>query len=136
MKSPFDGEISAYFKTNAPQDVRQALKGATKGVMLDPAFTHRNRLQKKPYQTQYDALQIELAKFQNWVNRLCGVQKRQGRKTHTHKPEGVGAPRPVLCAGEDEAPGVGGKRAEHRPRAAVLQRLGPGEWSGQVIQPK
>ena len=67
MKSPFDGEISAYFKTNAPQDVRQAIKGATKGVMLDPAFPHRNRLQKKPYQTHYDALQIELAKFQNWV---------------------------------------------------------------------
>ena len=67
MKSPFDGEISAYFKTNAPQDVRQAIKGATKGVMLDPAFPHRNRLKKKPYQTHYDALQIELAKFQSWV---------------------------------------------------------------------
>jgi hypothetical protein len=51
MKSPFDGEISAYFKTNAPQDVLQAIKGATKGVMLDPAFPHRNRLQKKPYQS-------------------------------------------------------------------------------------
>ena len=67
MKSPFDGEISAYFKTNAPEDVRQAIKGATKGVMLDPAFPHRNRLKKKPYQTHYDALQIELAKFQSWV---------------------------------------------------------------------
>src|SRR5210317_1697748 len=67
MKSPFDCEISAYFKSNAPQDVRQAIKGATKGVMLDPAFPHRNRLKKKPYQTHYDALQIELAKFQSWV---------------------------------------------------------------------
>ena len=67
MKSPFDGEISAYFNTNAPQDVRQAIKGATKGVMLKPAFPHRNRLKKKPYQTHYDALQIELAKFQSWV---------------------------------------------------------------------
>jgi polyphosphate kinase 2 (PPK2 family) len=67
MKSPFDGEISAYFKSNAPEDVRQAIKGATKGVMLDPAFPHRNRLKKKPYQTNYDALQIELAKFQSWV---------------------------------------------------------------------
>ena len=67
MKSPFDGEISAYFKTNAPQDVRQAIKGATKGVMLDPAFPHRNRFQKKPYQTHCDAMQIELAKFQNCV---------------------------------------------------------------------
>ena len=67
MKSPFDGEISAYFNTNAPEDVRQAVKGATKGVMLDPTFPHRNRLKKKPYQTHYDALQIELAKFQSWV---------------------------------------------------------------------
>jgi polyphosphate kinase 2 len=67
MKSPFDGEISAYFKTNAPEHVRQAIKGAPKGVMLDPAFPHRNQLKKKPYQTHYDALQIELAKFQSWV---------------------------------------------------------------------
>ena len=67
MKSPFDGEISAYFKTNAPEHVRKAIKGALTGVMLDPAFPHRNRLKKKPYQTHYDALQIELAKFQSWV---------------------------------------------------------------------
>lgn len=46
MKSPFDGEISAYFKSNASEDVRQAIKGATKGVMLDPAFPYRNRLKK------------------------------------------------------------------------------------------
>ena len=35
--------------------------------MLDSAFPHRNRLKKKPDQTYYDALQIELAKFQSWV---------------------------------------------------------------------
>ena len=46
MKSPFDGEISPYFNTHAPQDVRQAIKGTTKGVVLDPAFPHRNRLKK------------------------------------------------------------------------------------------
>ena len=67
MKSPFDGEISAYFKANAPEHVRKAIKGAPTGVMLDPAFPHRNRLKKKPYQTHYDALQIELKKFQSWV---------------------------------------------------------------------
>jgi len=67
MKSPFDGEISAYFKTNAPEHVRKAIKGAPTGVILDPAFPHRNRLKKKPYQTHYDALQIELTKFQSWV---------------------------------------------------------------------
>ena len=67
MKSPIDGEISAYFKTNAPKHVRKAIKGAPTGVMPDPAFPHRNRLKKKPYQTHYDALQIELKKFQSWV---------------------------------------------------------------------
>ena len=66
MRSPFDGEISAYFNTHAPQGVRQAIKGTTKGVVLDPAFPHRNRL-KKILPTHYDALQIELAKFQSWV---------------------------------------------------------------------
>ena len=67
MKSPIDGEISAYFKTNAPKHVRKAIKGAPTGVMLDSAFPHRNRLKKKPYQTHYDALQIKLTKFQSWV---------------------------------------------------------------------
>ena len=67
MKSPFDGEISAYFESYAPEDVRQAIKGATKGFMLKPAFPHRNRLKTKPYQTHYDALQIEFTKFQSWV---------------------------------------------------------------------
>ena len=64
MKSPFDSEISGYFKTDAPEHVRQAIKGAAKGIMLDPAFPHRNRLRKKSYQTHYDVLQIELAEFQ------------------------------------------------------------------------
>ena len=65
MKSPFDGEISAYFKSNAPEDVRQAIKGATKGVMLDPAFPHRNRLKKntKPTMMPYKS---------NWPNSKAG----------------------------------------------------------------
>lgn len=67
MKSPFDGEITAYYKTKAPKQVRNAIERATKGEMLDPHFPHSERLNKKTYETQYDALQIELAKFQNWV---------------------------------------------------------------------
>lgn len=67
MKSPFDGEITAYYKTKAPKQVRNAIEQATKGEMLDPHFPHSERLNKKTYETQYDALQIELAKFQNWV---------------------------------------------------------------------
>ena len=47
MKSPFDGEISAYYNTKAPSDVRHAIDGATKGVMFDPAFPHQTRLKKK-----------------------------------------------------------------------------------------
>ena len=69
MKSPFDGEFSAYYNTKAPSDVRHAIDGATKGVMLDPAFPHQNRLKKKHNQTHFDALQIELAKFQSWVKK-------------------------------------------------------------------
>lgn len=67
MKSPFDGEITAYYKTKAPKQVRNAIEHATKGEMLDPHFPHSELLNKKTYETQYDALQIELAKFQNWV---------------------------------------------------------------------
>lgn len=67
MKSPFDGEITAYYKTKAPKQVRNVIEHATKGEMLDPHFPHSELLNKKTYETQYDALQIELAKFQNWV---------------------------------------------------------------------
>ena len=69
MKSPFDGEISAYYNTKAPSDVRHAIDGATQGVMLDPALPHQNRLKKKHYQTHFNALQIKLAKFQSWIKK-------------------------------------------------------------------
>ena len=38
MKSPFDGEISAYFKTNAPEHVRKAIKGAPQVSCWTPHF--------------------------------------------------------------------------------------------------
>jgi len=67
MQSQYQGEISAYFNTKAPADVRHAIENATKDVMLDPNFPHAKRLKRKHYEDHYDALQIELAKFQSWV---------------------------------------------------------------------
>jgi len=40
MQSPFDGEISAHFKTKAPDTARQTIDGETKGVAPAVDYCH------------------------------------------------------------------------------------------------
>lgn len=67
MALPFDGAISAFFTDDAPDTIRNAIKRAEKNDILDPAFPHRKRLGRKPYEKHYAALQIELVKMQAWA---------------------------------------------------------------------
>jgi polyphosphate kinase 2 len=67
MQLPFDGAITAYFKNDAPEEVRAALKDAKKGDILSPDFPHATRKGRKSYQRELAALQIELVKLQSWV---------------------------------------------------------------------
>lgn len=64
MQLPFDGAISAFYKNTAPQDIRDAIKTANKGEILDSSFPFRERLSRKTYEKDMAALQIELAKMQ------------------------------------------------------------------------
>lgn len=67
MALPFDGAISAFCKTNAPDDIRAAIKNAQKGQILDPSYPYDVRLARKVYEKDIAALQIELVKLQAWV---------------------------------------------------------------------
>ncbi|WP_299675088.1 polyphosphate kinase 2 [uncultured Roseobacter sp.] len=67
MNLPFDGAISSFFETDAPQPIRDAIQGAEKGDVLSPSYPHADRLARKPYETALEALQIELVKMQAWV---------------------------------------------------------------------
>ena len=67
MQLPFDGAISTYHQTLAPQEVREAIAAAGKKDILDPGYPHTKRLNRKTYEADYAALQIELVKLQAWA---------------------------------------------------------------------
>ena len=67
MELPFDGAISAFFQNDAPETVRNAIKRGEKGDILNPSYPHSERLARKVYERQLDALQIELVKMQAWL---------------------------------------------------------------------
>ena len=67
MALPFDGAISTFFETEAPEAIRNAITRADKGDILDPSYPHSERLARKPYDKDLAALQIELVKLQAWA---------------------------------------------------------------------
>ena len=71
MELPFDGAISAYFKQEAPEDIRNAIKRSDKDDILSRTYPHSERMARKVYERQLEALQIELVKMLSWA-RLSG----------------------------------------------------------------
>jgi polyphosphate kinase 2 len=67
MDLPFDGAISTFFKDTAPDEIRAAIRRAEKGDILSSAYPHSDRLNRKSYEKDMAALQIELVRFQHWV---------------------------------------------------------------------
>jgi polyphosphate kinase 2 len=67
MDLPFDGAISAYYKNDAPEPVRQAIRLADKEDILADSYPHSSRMGRKQYDREMEALQIELVKLQSWV---------------------------------------------------------------------
>ena len=69
MQLPFDGAITAFYETGAPKNIRNAIKRADKGDILDSGYPHSERLPRKHYEKELEALQIELVKLQAWAKR-------------------------------------------------------------------
>ncbi|WP_238365289.1 polyphosphate kinase 2 [Mesobacterium pallidum] len=67
MNLPFDGAISAYFETEAPEEIRTAIEEGSKKDILDPGYPYDAWMGKDDYEDQMDALQRELVKVQHWV---------------------------------------------------------------------
>lgn len=67
MELPFDGAISAYFKNDAPSNVRNAIKRGDKGEILSSSYPHTDRMPRKAYEQDLRHLQTELVKLQAWV---------------------------------------------------------------------
>ena len=67
MTLPFDGAITDYFEHAAPKVIRNAIRQAEKSDIIDPGFPHAERLARKIYDSDLQALQIELVKMQHWA---------------------------------------------------------------------
>lgn len=63
------GEITDYFEKRAPKSVRKAIENAEKGRFLDDNYPYKKRMKRSDYEEEIAALQIELVKFQAWVNK-------------------------------------------------------------------
>jgi len=62
---PFGGEISRFFREDAPHDIRKAIeKAGTDGILLQD-FPYAERWHQRDYERELHALQIELVKLQS-----------------------------------------------------------------------
>ncbi|OSP55546.1 polyphosphate kinase 2 [Pseudoruegeria sp. SK021] len=104
---PFGGAITEFYKTEAPDRIRKAVKKSDGKTILTDGYPYDRRMDADEYEDTLYALQIELAKFQTWV--------------HTS-----GAKVVVLFEGRDAA-GKGGTikrfRENMNPRVAKLVAL-------------
>ena len=75
MQKPFDGAITAFFDNAAPEHVKTAIETAKRKDIVDPNYPYDSAMGKGEYQEHLDLLQLELAKFHNWVRttgrRVC-----------------------------------------------------------------
>ncbi len=61
---PFNGAISAFAATGAPEKIRRALAEASEDEILWKGYPYREEMKKKAYTEHMDALQIQMARLQ------------------------------------------------------------------------
>ncbi len=64
MSLPFDGAISAFYESDAPQQVRAAVAEGGKKDILDPSYPYDRWMKKSEYEEVMSRLQLELVKLQ------------------------------------------------------------------------
>lgn len=75
MTLPFDGAISEFARSGAPDHVRDQIENADKDEILNKNYPYSKRMDRDLYEDQLEALQIELVKMLAWVKssgaRVC-----------------------------------------------------------------
>jgi len=61
------GPIYRYYKKKAPSEIRKQIDNAEKGRILSKSYPHKDKMDRKDYEAEMEALQIELVKMQAWV---------------------------------------------------------------------
>ncbi len=64
MTLPFDGAISAFYESEAPEDIRKAITKGKKKDILSDTYPYDKAMGSKDYQDQISALQRELVRLQ------------------------------------------------------------------------
>lgn len=64
MSLPFDGAISEFFEQDAPVDIRDAIRNGGKKDILSDTYPYDALMNKKLYEKELAALQLELVKLQ------------------------------------------------------------------------
>ena len=67
MSLPFDGAISDFYEHHAPADIRAIIRTAGKDDLINPHYPYATEMSGKVYDSEMEALQIELVKPQHWV---------------------------------------------------------------------
>jgi len=67
MDLPFDGAISTFYETEAPTEIRNAIRRADKEDIIGSDYPYSERMNKKTYEKDLEALQVELVKLQAWA---------------------------------------------------------------------
>ena len=62
MSKPFNGAISAFFETEAPADIRQAIMAADKDEIINPTYPYPARIDRGDYEDQLAALLHDVGK--------------------------------------------------------------------------
>ncbi|RVT84218.1 polyphosphate kinase 2 [Rhodobacteraceae bacterium CCMM004] len=64
MSLPFDGAITRFYETEAPEPVRRAIADAGKKDILDPSYPYDERMKRSDYDDAMAALQLQLVRLQ------------------------------------------------------------------------
>ncbi|KAF0677461.1 polyphosphate kinase 2 [Profundibacterium mesophilum] len=64
MTRPFDGAISAFYRQEAPAEVRRNIENAGPGDIISQTYPYPTRMKRKEYEAQMQALQLQLMRLQ------------------------------------------------------------------------
>jgi len=67
MTLPFDGAISTFFETEAPDSVRAVIENAGKKDVMSDNYPYDKEMGKAEYEDAMEKLQLDLVRFQNDV---------------------------------------------------------------------